>query len=378
MPDDAVPQWLSGERRLPTVGAMSGAIGGLVALAGVTALYGELPDDDARAAGLALAVLTLLVGCTLSIAHRARALGVAGVVLAAGAVVPLAFLLANDPETIDSKADFLVGAALAVVLWSALYAVGPARGHGAFLGLALFGLWLGALSQTSPEAFIVSPFRAVVGQEIDVGPVPIAPGDDLAPFETIPPPSIQPAPRFDRPTVTIPRPPPPPPRVRQTTTTTSIEQSLAEAQPIAAQFDEAEADEPPVAPAVVSILFGLAYLLAAFVLDGARLRRAASPFVVAGTTALLVGTLLSAPRLGGMAASSLALVFSVAVVAMGVVAGRRLVAWLGAGTAAMALAAVVESVLDDGGRGTAVGLLVVGAAVVGLGMVVAERDDPGH
>lgn len=374
MPDDAVPQWLSGERRLPTVDAMLGAIGGLVALAGATALHSEVPEGQARSAGLALALLTLLVGCTLSLAHRARAVGVAGVVLAAGAVLPLAFLVANDPETLDSRTDFLVAALLAVVLWLVLYAVGPARGHGVFLGLALFGLWLGALSQTSPESFFL-PFRAMEGRAVTPGPAPLFPQDDLPPFETIPPPG------FDRPSFTIPPPPqprfspPPPPRIRQTTTTTAIQQSLGEARLVSAQFDELEGDEPPVAPAVVSILFGLAYLAAAFVLDAARLRRAASAFVVAGITALLVGTLLSGPRLGATAASSLGVVFSVGVVALGVMAGRRLVAWLGAGTAALALATSVGSVFDDSGRGAAACLLIVGAAVVGLGVAAAERDD---
>lgn len=400
-----MPAWLAGERRLPTFEAMLGAVGGLVALAGVFALFSEVPEEEARAGGLALALLALVVGCVLTAVGRSSTLDAAGVVLAAGAVAPLVFLILNDPEQVDSESDLLVSALVAVLVWIVLFAVGPARGHGLFLGLALFGMWTGALGQTDPGTLLF-PFWLSPGtySEVRVEPPMELRGPDVPDPDLISPPEITiPDLRTPRtfptpstvvpPTFSEPTPMPsfrfePPQRFRPepstttststTTTTTSNEQSLGRMELVSyAQGDEDDEGtlepidpfgEPPLAPGVVSILFGLAYVVGAAWLDSARLRRLASPFHFVGLHALTVGTLLLGPRLGAVAAGAAGIVFGVAVVALGVLARRRFVAWYAGGALALALTSVVASAFEDSPAAAAICLLVVGAAVVGVGV----------
>lgn len=392
----AAPDWLAGERRQPTFESMLGAVGGLVALAGVFALFSEVPEDEVRMGGLALALLTLVVGCVLSALCRSRALDAAGVVLAAGSVAPFVFLVLNDPEQVDSEGDFLAAALLAVVVWVVLFALGPARGHGLFLGLSLFGLWSGALGQTEPGALLL-PFWFTPGVtvEADVQEVPGIPFDrpelvepptftvpelrsprTFPTFDTVPPPTFpqpQPSPmptfRFEPPPTFRPEPP-------TTDTTAPPEESLGDARLVASSQadDEVELepiepfDEPPLAPGVVSVLFGLAYVLGAALLDSARLRRPASAFHLVGVAVLTIGTVLLCPRLGATAAASAGIVFGVAVVALGVLTARRFLAWYAGGALALAVATVVGSIFADSPAAGGICLLVVGAAVVALGM----------
>lgn len=395
MSADAVPQWLAGRRPAPTFEALLGAAGGVVLLAAAGAFADNVPDEDARVAGLALSLLVLVVGLLLSAASLGRATSAAGVVLAAGAVLPLAMLLTNDPETIDSEADFLVGAGVAVVFWLLLFALGPNRGHGLLLGLALFMLWTGALSQTDTSPFFFG-FDAVAG-EGDVDVIPAEPMPDFRPpelrgpefrppdFEPIPIPEFRtpPEPRVE------PQPPPeprfqpqPPPQFRfrppppPTTDTTGPEQAAGRGRLIVSsqEVEFEEEPRPPVAGAIVSILFGLAYLLLAVLLDASRLWRPASATFLVGVVALVVGACLLGPRYGATAAGGVAVALGALVVAAGVVAGRRAVAWVGAAGLALGIITVVSSVFDDSPTAAAACLFVVGAAVVTLGLLATTPD----
>lgn len=392
MSDDAVPQWLAGRRPAPTFEALLGAAGGVVLLAAAAAFADNAPDEEVRVAGLALSLLVLVVGCVLSAVSLGRATSAAGVVLSAGAVVPLAFLLTNDPASLDDRSDFLVAALVAVAFWLVLFAVGPNRGHGLFLGLALFMLWSGALSQTDPSPFFwgfepasqrVELRGDIFGERIpEVGPMPEF---DVPEFEPTPIPEFRTPPerRFE------PQPPPtfrfepqPPPTFRferpmpPTTDTTAPEQATGRAQVIASsqEIEFEEEPQPPVAGAIVSILFGLAYLLLAALLDASRLWRAASATFLVGVVALVVGTFLLGPRYGATAAGGVAIALAALVVAAGVVAGRRAVAWMGAAGLALGMIAVVSSVFDDSPTAAAACLLVVGAAVVTLGLLATTPD----
>lgn len=364
----------------------------MVLLAAAAAFADNVPDEDARVAGLALSLLVLVVGCVLSAASLGRATSAAGVVLSAGAVVPLAFLLTNDPESIDDESDFLVAALVAVAFWLVLFALGPNRGHGLFLGLALFMLWSGALSQTDTSPFFFG-FDAVSG-ESDIDVIPAEPMPDFQPpdfevpdfepapvpdFRTPPEPRFEPQPSPERRFQPQPPPqfrfrPPPPP----TTDTTGPEQAAGRAQLISSsqEVEFEEEPRPPVAGAIVSVLFGLAYLLLAALLDASRLWRPASATFLVGVVALVAGTFLLGPRYGATAAGGVAIALAALVVGAGVVAGRRAVAWVGAAGLALGMITVVSSVFDDSPTAAAACLLVVGAAVVTLGLLATTPDYP--
>lgn len=373
MSDDALPQWLAGRRPAPTFEALLGAVGGVILLGAAAAFADRVPDDDARVAGLALSVLVLVVGCVLSAASLGRATAAAGVVLAAGAVLPLAMLLTNDPETIDSESDFLVGALVAVAFWLLLFAMGPSRGHGLFLGSALFMLWAGALSQTGPSPLF---FNLGPTSESEIrldsggpgGPVPDfdpMPGFEVPEFESPPMTGFRPQPDTQL------RPPPtfPPLQPLQPMPTFRFRPPSQEN-----PFDEGP--RPPVAGAVVSILFGLVYLLLAALLDASRLWRPASATFLVAVAALVTGSVLLGPRFGATAAGGAGMALAAFVVAAGVVASRRAVAWVGAAGLAVGVTTVVSSVFDDSPNAAAACLLVVGAAVITLGLLATTPEYP--
>lgn len=388
---DAVPRWLAGRRPPPTFEALLGAAGGVVLLGAATAFAESVPDDDARVAGLALSLLVLVAGLVLSVLSLGRATTAAGVVLAAGAVAPLAFLLTNDPDRIDERSDFLVAALVAVVFWLLLFALGPNRGHGLFLGLALFMLWAGAMSQTAASPFFFN-IDAVSG-EADIEVVPDEPMPDFQPpefevpeFEPAPipdfrapgEPGVEPAPLrpAPRPMPTFRFRPPPPPPSDATTTTTASEDAAGRLQ-LVSSSQELEFDEeprPPVAGAVVSVLFGIAYLLFAALLDASRLWRPASVTFLVALLALVTGTVMLGPRYGATAAGVVGVALAVLVVGAGVVASRRAVAWVGAAGLALGAITVVSSVFDDSATAAAVVLLVVGAGLVTLGLLATTPD----
>lgn len=392
---DAVPRWLAGRRPPPTFEALLGAAGGVVLLGAATAFGDSIPDDDARVAGLALSLLVLVAGCVLSVLSLGRATTAAGVVLAAGAAAPFAFLLTNDPDRIDERSDFLVAALVAVVFWLLLFALGPNRGHGLFLGLALFMLWAGAMSQTGDSLFFFN-IDAVSG-EADIEVVPDEPMRDFQPpefevpeFEPAPipdfrapaepgaePPPLRPPPQ-PMPTFRFrpPPPPPPPPSSDSTTTTTASENATGRLQLVSSsqELEFEEEPRPPVAGAVVSVLFGIAYLLFAALLDASRLWRPASVTFLVALLALVTGTVMLGPRYGATAAGLVGVALAVLVVGAGVVASRRAVAWVGAAGLALGATTVVSSVFDDSSTAAAVVLLVVGAGLVTLGLLATTPD----
>ncbi|MDQ3758014.1 MAG: hypothetical protein M3394_09230, partial [Actinomycetota bacterium] len=193
----ALPEWLSGARPRPTLPALLGATGGLLAQLGAFLLLDDVDVRDLRAFAVAVASFTLSVGLFLTYLERRGALHAAGVALSATAVLPLALGVVAAPEGFDSRADVLLSALLAVLVWLVLFAFGPARGHGVFLGLALIGAWLGAVSQTvSPSTLLwITPLTAVEPAEsrVEVRTTPLE-----VPAQSIP--------TFTVPTFSVPRP----------------------------------------------------------------------------------------------------------------------------------------------------------------------------
>lgn len=388
-----VPEWLRGERARPTLPALAGAAGALVVLVGTFLLFEDVDTEDVRAFGIALASFTLLVGCVLMLVERRGALRTAGVALAAGAVVPLAVVLMNDPTEIDSRTDVLLTGLVAVLVWLVLFVFSPARGHGLFLGLALFGAWVAAVSQTAPASafFWLDPImRAEAGVSVDVPPPPSIVIPEL-PEQTIPTftvPTVR-EPTFTVPTVREPVAPfsepsttseptfPPFPtfpeyREEQPQQSEQPEQSSLGTVSLAASTQSSERPEPPIAPAVVSILFGVAYLALAALLDQARLARLAGAFVAVGVPVLGLGVVFVGPRHGAVAVGVAAVAFGLLLLAVGVGGGRRFSGWAGAAVLAGGAMGLVGEAFDEPGSGDAVAMLLVGAALVGAGWFASQ------
>ena len=370
-----LPEWLRGERARPTLPALVGAAGALVALVGTFLLLEGVDTEDLRAFGIALASFTLLVGCVLMLVERRGALRTAGVTLAAGAVVPLALVLVNDPTDVDSRTDVLLTGLVAVLVWLVLFAFSPARGHGLFLGLALLGAWLAAVSQTAPASalFWIDPFTAAraSGATVETVPVPSI----VIPEQTIPTFTV---PTFRSPPFTVPTiREPVVPFVEPGTTTEPTfppfpvfreeepqESSLGGVSLAASTQPVERPREPPIAPAVVSILFGVVYLALAALLDQARLARLAGAFVAVGVPVLAFGVVFIGPRHGATPVALAAVAFGLVLLAVGVGGGRRFSGWAGAAVLAGGALGLVGETFDDPGSGDAVAMLLVGAALV--------------
>jgi MFS family permease len=374
-----LPDWLRGERARPTLPALAGAAGALVTLCGLVLLFEDIEPDEARVVGLALSLLTVLVGFGLMLSERQGALRTAGVGLAAGAALPFAIVLVNDPVEIDSRTDVLLTGLVTVLVWLVLFVLSPARGHGLFLGLALLGAWVAAVSQTAPESSLswFNPlFQVDAVRPTDSTPSTVlVPEPPSLPTFTVPtfgtPPTLT-VPDFPEPRTTEPTFPPFPtfaPLEEEGGTSLGPAALAASTQPL----DEGdEPFEPPVAHAVVSILFGLVYLAAAALLDKARLPRPAGAFVAVGVPVLAFGVVSLGPRYGATTLSAAAVGMGSVLAAVGVGGGRRFSGWAGAAVLVGGAIGLVAEALEDPGDVEAVAMLLVGAAVVGLGWFLSQ------
>jgi hypothetical protein len=384
--------WLQGERPRPELPALVGAAGGLVLLAGMFVLLEGLDQETIRVGGLALSLIGLVVGLVLMSVEARGALRNAGVTLAAGAGAPLAFFVVVDPEKVGGKGDVVVAALLTAVVWALLFVLSPARGHGLFLGLTLFGLWFGAVFQTTPQSLFF-PFTAVSAattREPEIPPVVVEPPvvsipsipDRPVPSLTVPTlPEREMVPFPEPSTETIPFPtfefPEPPPTQQEHVEESPPEQSLGAATPMSTSQPIDDEGEPPIAPAVVSILFGILYLLGAAVLDRWRLARLASAVVAVGAPVLAFGVLFVGPRHGGTAVGIAAVALGLFLLALGIGGeGRRFSAWAGAGVLAGGAVGAVADSFEGPGSGDAVAMLVIGAALVAAGWLVSDLERP--
>lgn len=133
------------------------AVLGVLIVAGDT---GSSGDEFNRFPGILLSALVIAGGLfTLNQSERG-AIATGGAVAAALGFPPLLFFLTVDEGSIppySTEAILLVP----TLAWLALYAVGPGRGRPVFLGLGLIGLWAGALQVTEKvfdAPYLIVPF----------------------------------------------------------------------------------------------------------------------------------------------------------------------------------------------------------------------------
>lgn len=118
-------------------------------------------------------------------------------------------------------------------------------------------------------------------------------------------------------------------------------------------------------PALVSLVFGAGYLLAAFALDRAGLRGTATAFLGVGIAAVILGVVLAGSGRDEIVVGLLLLSAGALVGFVGGRLGRRFSTWLGALGAVSGLATVVVALFDgDAVAAGSLTLLAVAAAIV--------------
>jgi hypothetical protein len=303
-------------RPSPRVGVTMAATGSaLVVAAALIESGSRLAESGSgspnRWPGLVLSSAVLAAGVAVLVRFRRGPMATAGVAATALATPILLFFLTVDFNRISgSSVDTIL--ALSTATWAGSYLVGPARGHGFYLGAALIGAWLFAIEETGGIARV--PFAVPFAL---FGSVSVEPSSSITPSTTFLPSVVTPS-------------------------TTNI--------------------------GTTSVLFAVAYLVATWLLDRRGRSGMATPFVVAGLLSLFSGIALLEGELK-QAGTGLALIGAgLAVAVLGATAERRATTWVGG-------CALFFGVLLLAGKiaGSSVHVLSVLVAVLGLGVVAAAH-----
>ncbi|MCU1452384.1 MAG: hypothetical protein JWN46_530 [Acidimicrobiales bacterium] len=306
-----------------TVASLLGFVSGAFVLTSMFLFLHKIDPSQRRAAALLLALLFEVVGALAMFRWRDRAVATAGVLVSAITVIPVLVFVFVDPKhpnvafgSIDkSKGTITAILAIGAVLWLVAYGFAPVRRAGLFLVAALLSIWL---------VFLVQIATAGLDRASSFGAFPI-------PFNSSP--SLNPDGTFAAPS---PRSP--------TNALTKV--------------------------ALVSLFFGLAYLLLAVLADRRRDHRPASSLVGVALPVLTIGVLALGPSLHTKATSILGLVAAAIVVLAGATGGRRFTSWYGAVAAYVAITTFIANVTRSNEIAAAVVLLLlgIGAALAGAAL----------
>jgi hypothetical protein len=316
---------------LAGAGCALGIVGVLV-LAADTGL-----DDDtgefSRTPGILLSALVVAAGFFVLSAMRRGPFATAGTVAAVLGVPAFMFFVTFDENSLppyNTEAILLVSAAV----WLGSYVIGPGKSRPFFLGSGLIALWFSVLELT--ENVFDSPFEVFglfgtsssvsfdsTGQAIDpqTGEI-IGSGGDFG--------------------------------------TTG-------------GFDEPTFDPPdPMTIGMVSLGFGVAFLLAGRWLDRKGRHGAATPFTFAAIPCLAVGVIGLADDLEAAGTGLLLVVIGLTLAYHGASIWRRATSWIGGATMALGLALFLGDMADD--NVTTGGMLYVagGIAMVFVGHLIAS------
>ncbi|MBA2280628.1 MAG: hypothetical protein H0W25_05235 [Acidimicrobiia bacterium] len=309
-------------RAQPRLAIALAAAGCALIVLGVVILGGDnLVGDDggsgSQLPGIVLSAAVVAGGIALLAKQKEGPLASAGALAAALGVPPLLFFLTFDELSFPPYSTEII-LVVSTAAWLGLWLVGPARGRPFFLGAAAIGLWATLLELV--EGVFTSPFLFVSGIGASFG------GDD---------------------------------------------------------FDGAGGDPfldtpDPATIGVLSLLFGLGYLLLARSWDRSGWPGAATPLTFAALVILPLGVFALSSDLQAVGTGVLAIVVGLAVAAHGATVGRRATTWAGAAGAAAGALVIVFDLLDEP-TPAGLGLIVVGAAVVAgaeaLRRAVDEPDE---
>jgi hypothetical protein len=306
-----------GERRAePRLAIAVAGAGCALAVLGALIISIDSLDGDGdglnRWPGVLLSLALVIAGMVALSKAPDTSIGTAGVVAAASGV-PAFMVFATLSETDLPPYDTTAVLVISTVAWLVAWAVGPGRGHLFFLGAGLLGAWWSALELI--EGLLSAPFT-IVGGFVDAFSEPFAPGAD--PFD----------PGFD------------------------------------GTFGPGSFVEPSVPDAttvgLISLLFGVAYLVVGRRMDRAGRFGVGTPFAVATLPclALAVTSLADDLDVGGTGALLIAL--GTLLAWHGATVGRRLTTWVGGAGVAIGVATLLSDVSDSA---IVIGMLYLAAGI---------------
>jgi hypothetical protein len=329
---------------------------GVVAFGGADLGEGGLDGDAARLPGTLLSLAVAAGGFFLVARAPSAPLRTAGVVASAlgvpAALIFVSFdegsLLPFSPETV------LIGSTAA---WGLSYRFGPGRGRTFYLGAALVGGWLAILELI--ESVFSYPFFAIEGffegltRDLEGG------------FTTVPTPSFPGATPTSFPRFTVP--------IGDGAPSPELPSGLGRV-----------TDVPDATTiAILSLLFGITYVLVGRWLDRRGFAGEATPFAFAGVVALFVGIAAFSEDIDAAGAGLLFVVVGLLLAAYGASAGRRGTTWWGGGAVFVGAFVIVGDAAGDSERGFGALAVVLGAGAVALAHAIARStrepadDEPG-
>jgi hypothetical protein len=307
-----------GDRTTPWLGLALAATGGLLVAIGTTALgvdWGSGDDDFDQIPGLLLSAV--LLAAALGLANRLPGASRAAALGAGAAAVPMLAgfaLLGNDDVDYDSFRAFQV---ITILVWLLLFFVGSLRARAVLLGLALAVAWLFALSEAAGLENGYSPYSGFWFG---------------APSEVYLDPTFDESSGFD---------------------------------------DYPEENDRRLPIAVVSSVFGIAYLAAVRRLDDRDQSAMGTAFAATGGIALATGVASLGAWLESAAAGGVFAVLAGVYCGWAGAGRRRFTTWFGAvfaSVGALFIAGDASDTVDGDGSASWFGAVTI---VFGLGLVVA-------
>jgi hypothetical protein len=322
------------ERRAePRMWVAIAAVGCALAVLGLFLISGEAQagdgdGDGSPVPGIVLSLLVVLAGYALMQLLRDAPAASAGVTAVILGLPGLALFLTIDVDDVPPfSIELFLG--LPALVWGVSYLVGPGRGRPVLLGFALVFAWLFVLQ------VVEDPFASGgIDDVVEPGIFDEELGD----------------PGFDE---------------------EFGDPSFDEEFPSDGDAFLVETAGPDATTiGWISVLFGVSYLALSRRFDKRHLAGAATPFVVAGHAALIIGIFVLADDLKASGVGIAFFVAGVVVARLGALSGRRVTTIIGAVEIGLGAAIVLGDAMEDAsatGFGTA--LFVVGAAIAVLAQV---------
>ncbi|HKA83566.1 MAG TPA: hypothetical protein VKD21_06870 [Acidimicrobiales bacterium] len=286
------------------------AVAGVVIISGDAQVGEEGFSDGTRLPGIIMCLVVAVAGYVLLHWFAESPAATAGVTAIALAVPPFFYFLTFDADSVPPwSAEGIL--ALSALVWLVSYVVGPARGRPLLVGAGLVAVVLLVFQ------LVEEPFSA--GFEDTFVEAPFAPDEPLPGDEPFP----------------------------------------------GGESLTSESGEPdPTTLGIISLLFGVAYLVCARLLDRRGFAGTATPFVVASLAAIAGGIALLGEDIEAAGAGAASVVAGLVVAWFGARSGRRGSTVIGAGGVALGIVLIIADAMQESSP-TRVGiaLLAVGAAV---------------